>query len=415
MTTSDPLYVGSHLNSLSLEIKSTRIFRRPVSYAGARAEVPLGADAQDLAAHRETWGSPILSVADFVHAVSGSDLTGRGGAHIPVTWKLDAAREAGPGGTVVVNGAEGEPGSAKDAALLQLRPHLVIDGALAVAEAIEAREVVLWVHESATATRARVADAVRERGTELPVSVRMLLAPDGYVGGEASAVISAVGGGPALPAHSVDRARPWGDGAAVLVHNAETHARLGMLSLGHDPVETSLVTVAESSAPLRFTRRTVVEVHRLQTFASVLSGLGVTPPRAVLLGGMGGTWVEWRDLADLPMDPQELRRRGLSLGAGIIHLLPEGRDGLAESAAILDRLAVESARQCGPCVFGLPSLAASMHQAVRARRGGLLRRPSPRHDHKVVAASDLVVGRGACRHPDGAARMAMSAVEVFGS
>lgn len=415
MSTSDPLYVESALSASPLGIEATRIFRRPVSYSGDRAEVPLGADAQDLAHHREVWGSPILSAADFITAVSGSDLTGRGGAHIPAAWKLDAARAAGPGGTVVVNGAEGEPGSAKDASLLQLRPHLVLDGALAVAEAIDAREIVLWVHDSATATRARVADAVRERGGQLPVAVRILLAPDGYVGGEASAVISAVRGGPALPAHSRDRVRPWGDGPAVLVHNAETHARLGMLSLGHDPVATSLVTIAESSAPLRFTRRTVVEVHRLQTFAAVLSGLGVAPPSAVLLGGMGGTWVTWADLAGLPADPQELRRHGLSMGAGIIHLLPEGRDGLAESAAILDRLAAESARQCGPCVFGLPSLAASMHQAARARRGGLLRRPSPRHDHKVVAAGDLVVGRGACRHPDGAARMAMSALEVFGS
>jgi NADH:ubiquinone oxidoreductase subunit F (NADH-binding) len=263
---------------------------------------------------------------------------------------------------------------------------------------------VVWLHESATASRARIADAIRERRDELDVRVRMLLAPEGYVGGEASAVISAVRGGPALPQHSRDRARPWGDGPAVLVHNAETHARLGLLALGRNPVSTSLLTIAESAAPLEFTRRTVLESEAGMSFAEAISAAGAPSPQAVLLGGMGGTWVRWSDLADLPIDPWELRARGLSLGAGIVHLLPHGRDGLAESAAILDRVAAESARQCGPCIFGLPALADAVRRTARGRDGG-----------ETLRISGLLAGRGACRHPDGAARMAMSAQEVFGS
>ncbi len=379
-----------------------RIFDTPLAYAGTHGEVPLGAEAEGLRIHRARRGAPVMSPAMFIDAVEGSGLTGRGGAHIPATWKLAAAIEAGPGGTVVVNGAEGELASAKDAALLQLRPHLVLDGAIAVAEAIKAAEIVLWVHESARATRARLIDAVRERRGDIPVPVRLLLAPEGYVGGEASAVISAVRGGPALPRHSRDRARPWGEGPAVLVHNAETHARLGLLALGHDPVATSLVTVAESSAPLEFTRRTVMEVTRHQTFREALGAAGVMPPTAVLLGGMGGTWVAWADLANQPIDAQALRDSGLSLGAGIIHVLPAGRSGLAEAAVIADRLAQESARQCGPCVFGLPALA----DAVKSVADG-------RTDAKVTPLADLIAGRGACRHPDGAIRMVLSAMEVF--
>lgn len=386
------------------------IFAAPVVYAGSRAEVPLGAEAESLDHHRYKRGTTMIGGEDFAAALSGTGLTGRGGAHIPASWKLAAAAESGPGGTVVVNGAEGEPGSAKDAAVLQLRPHLVLDGALAVAEAIDAAEVVLWVHESATATRGRLADAVRERRGQLPMPVRLLLAPEGYVGGEASAVISGVRGKPVLPAHSRDRARPWGEGPAVLVHNAETHARLGLLSLGQDPVQTSIVTIAESSSPLNFTRRTVVEVSRHESFASILGGVGVPAPAAVLLGGMGGTWVRWADLANLVVDPDDLRNRGLSLGAGIVHLLPKGRDGLAESAAIADRLARESARQCGPCVFGLPALAKTLTSQARKSRS---KRASD--SAGVTRLADLIAGRGACRHPDGALRMALSAQEVFAS
>ncbi|MGA1661780.1 MAG: NADH-ubiquinone oxidoreductase-F iron-sulfur binding region domain-containing protein [Candidatus Nanopelagicales bacterium] len=381
-----------------------RLLVRPLVYPGAGCVVPLGADAEDLSLHRSRRGVPMLTPEEFAGAVSGSELTGRGGAHVPAAWKLTAARESGPGGTVVINGAEGEPGSAKDQALLQTRPHLVLEGALASAEAIQAHEIVVWVHESATASRARIADAIRERRDELDVRVRMLLAPEGYVGGEASAVISAVRGGPALPQHSRDRARPWGDGPAVLVHNAETHARLGLLALGRNPVSTSLLTIAESAAPLEFTRRTVLESEAGMSFAEAISAGGAPSPQAVLLGGMGGTWVRWSDLADLPIDPWELRAHGLSLGAGIVHLLPHGRDGLAESAAILDRVAAESARQCGPCIFGLPALADAVRRTARGRDGG-----------ETLRISGLLAGRGACRHPDGAARMAMSAQEVFGS
>lgn len=385
------------------------LLAHPLVYPGSGCALPLRADVEDLALHRARRGYPVLTGADFVDALSGSELTGRGGAHVPASWKLTAARDSGPGGIVVINGAEGEPGSAKDQALLQTRPHLVLEGALACAEAIRARELIIWVHESAEATRASLAAAVRERRDELTIPVRMLLAPEGYVGGESSAVISAVRGGPALPQHSRDRARPWGDGPAVLVHNAETHARLGILALGGNPVATSLITVAESSAPLHFTRRTVIEVPTHVPFADAVAMAGAPEPQAVLLGGMGGTWVRWSDLAGLPIDPWELRAQGLSLGAGIVHLLPRGRDGLKESVAILDLLAAESARQCGPCIFGLPALADAVRRTAKARtsRG--------RSSAETARISDLIAGRGACRHPDGAIRMAMSAQEVFGS
>ena len=385
------------------------LLAHPLVYPGSGCSMPMRADIEDLALHRARRGYPVLTGPAFVDALSGSELTGRGGAHVPASWKLNAARDSGPGGIVVINGAEGEPGSAKDQALLQTRPHLVLEGALAAAEAIRARELIIWVHESAEATRASLAAAVRERRDELTIPVRMLLAPEGYVGGESSAVISAVRGGPALPQHSRHRARPWGDGPAVLVHNAETHARLGLVALGGNPVATSLVTIAESSAPLNFTRRTVIEVPTDLRFADAVAIAGAPEPQAVLLGGMGGTWVRWSDLAELPIDPWEMRAQGLSLGAGIVHLLPQGRDGLKESVAILDHLAAESARQCGPCIFGLPALADAVRRTAKARTA------KGRSSEETQRISDLIAGRGACRHPDGAIRMAMSAQEVFGS
>ena len=62
--------------------------------------------------------------------VEASGLLGRGGAGFPVgrKWRAVAEHSAGDA-VVVVNGAEGEPRSAKDRVLMERRPHLVLDGA----------------------------------------------------------------------------------------------------------------------------------------------------------------------------------------------------------------------------------------------------------------------------------------------
>ena len=69
-------------------------------------------------------------------------------------------------------------------------------------------------------------------------------------------------------------------------------------------------------------------------------------------------------------------------------------------------MAGESAGQCGPCVYGLPAVAQDL-ELLAAGRGG----------HEVLARIEqrcgAVLGRGACRHPDGVVRLVRSALAVF--
>ena len=69
-------------------------------------------------------------------------LRGRGGAGFPTgrKWQTVAAYESPVyATTVVVNAAEGEPGSFKDRTLLRTNPYQVLEGALIAAHAVGRR------------------------------------------------------------------------------------------------------------------------------------------------------------------------------------------------------------------------------------------------------------------------------------
>jgi len=367
-----------------------------------------GVARHDLATHRAVYGELHRQSAEgLVAALEQVRLTGRGGGHFPAALKWKAVIGAGRGGTVVVNAAEGEPGCAKDAVLVQTRPHLVIDGLLAAMDAVDAADGVIWLHDGADASARSISRALVERASLHERPIRVLLAPARYLSGEATGIIRTLEGGPTLPRYVRNPAQPWTDGhRPVLVNNAETIARVGLVALrGADAyLATSLVTV------INHTYRAVLEVTSDRTIGDVLSAawqsLDGAPPQAVLLGGYGGSWVEGAKAVHLRVDVDALRAEGLSLGAGLIGPLPESACGLEESARLVRYLAGQSARQCGPCVFGLAAVAELASDLSGGRLGRKGRRNLDRFMHEIA-------GRGACRHPDGALRMYTSALQVF--
>jgi NADH:ubiquinone oxidoreductase subunit F (NADH-binding) len=77
-----------------------------------------------------------------------------------------------------------------------------------------------------------------------------------------------------------------------------------------------------------------------------------------------------------------------------------------ETARIVRYLALESAGQCGPCLNGLPRIAAALAEIAGGRA-----RPEAVAD--VERWSGLVAGRGACHHPDGTTSFVRSALRTF--
>ena len=371
--------------------------------AGVRPDgQPLGW-AEHLAVHGPLPDLGRRALRRHAEVLAGAGLRGRGGAGFPTARKLLAAERRG--GLLVANGTEGEPASRKDEALLQLSPHLVLDGAQLAGALMSAAEVVLGLH-SGSAARGAVEHALAVRADALPV--RIVEVPHRYVSGEASALTRAALGGPALPqVHDEPLAVRGPQRKPVVVLNVESLAGLALL-LRHGPDWYGSVGEPDEPGTLLLTvtagdvRGQVLEVPLGLPLGQALSAVGVRARdlQAVLVGGFFGSW--------LPVDPAlPLSHRGLAaaggvLGAGMVLGLEHGECGLRSTAEVLHYLAGQSAGQCGPCVNGMPALSA----AFGARVAG---QPAPQLDRYL----GLLPGRGLCHLPDGAVQLVSSALRVF--
>jgi NADH:ubiquinone oxidoreductase subunit F (NADH-binding) len=319
-----------------------------------------------------------------------------------------------PGAIVVANGAEGEPASAKDRTLLRAAPHLVLDGLALVGAAVDAMRAIVYVPSDLVPVMSR---AVAERRVRDRIAVEVVEAPDTFIAGEETAVVSRLSGGPALPLDKFTRIVESGvDGRPTVLNNVETMAHIALIArhgaqwfraagTDKDP-GTFLVTVSGA------VRRAGVHEHAYgETVGALLDAAdGVSAPvQAVLVGGYHGAWVPMPEAMDVAVSRESLAPYGAAPGAGVLVALPADACGLAATAQLLDYLANQSARQCGPCQFGLPRLAETFRQLATAPRAAA----TPRLVEEVQRLAALVDGRGACRHPDGTVRLLRSALSTF--
>ncbi len=376
---------------------------------------PLTAGTESYAAHVARLGPLPQGTRALIDVIERSDLRGKGGAGFPaaVKWRAVASQRVG-NPVVLANGGEGEPLSRKDRTLMEQRPHLVIDGALLAAGAVGAREVVLYVGADHTGAIRAMQRAAGERPAAERELLRVVSAPVRYVSGEETAAVNFVNTGIALPTSIPPRPYERGiDGRPTLVQNVETLAHAALIARSGDAWFRSLGVGGASGTTLisiggAVPQTMLIEAPQGTTVTDAVNAAGglTAETEAVLLGGYFGSWIPASTAWGLVIDAEGLRAGGYSLGCGVMAVLPAGRCGVVETAKILAYLAHESARQCGPCTFGLRAIAAATGRvaALTAADGDL--------DH-IKRWAGLLVGRGACRHPDGAAGLLGSALRVF--
>ena len=341
----------------------------------------------------------------IVSLLAEAGLTGRGGAGFSTATKVAAAHAHDA--ELVVNACDGELGACKDAWVVANRLGELIDGASEIADGAR---VTYAAHRGS-----ETAHLLRSAG------LRLLAVPPRYVSSEESAIVSLAQGGLARP---MTKRQPFvrggrdSDGRRIrpmVVLNAETvwraaqvsrHGATWFRSYGTpEQPGPRLVTVSTPS-----TRGVVVETAAGARVTDLLALAGGLPDDrgdsgAVLVGGLGGSFVRAGDVQGLRWSDADLARVGARTGPGVLEALDPRDCPLGFVDRCLTWAAGESAGQCGPCMFGLPALATDW-RALAA--GG---------DHaaydRVRARVGLLPGRGACRFPDGVAGFAGSALRVF--
>jgi NADH-quinone oxidoreductase subunit F len=323
--------------------------------------------------------------------IETSGLRGRGGAGFPTgtKWRTVAANLSPDLPTaVVVNAAEGEPGTFKDRALLRANPYAVVEGALIAAHAIGASEIVVALKASFTSERSRIEAAIAEMGEAgllSDVKASVITGPDEYLFGEETGLLEVIAGRAPLPriappyrrgvvevvehdddvdsasglAAHVEMAGPGPETVAppALVDNVETLANVpAILGRGSDWFRTC--GTAQSPGTIVCTvsgdvaRPCVREIALGTTVRAAIDEVadGASPDRAiraVLCGVSAGPLPP--ELLDTPLTYEDMAAAGSGLGTASLIVVGEGTDMTAVAAGVARFLAVESCGQCTPC------------------------------------------------------------------
>jgi len=376
--------------------------------------------------HRVLYPRPILSLDEFltrrggegiaaarqmepaaiIERILAAGLRGRGGAGFPtgLKWQTVAGNlTEAAASTVIVNGAEGEPGTLKDRTILRRNPYLVVEGALIAARAIGADLVIFGLKESFAGEVDRVREAIEEAedsGWSEEVELRVFEGPDEYLYGEESALLETIDGGWPFPRVVPTFRRGVHAGGDVnvaegpaLVNNTETLANVARIiargsawfrNLGTEQSPGTIVCTITGDTQ----RHGVGEVQMGTPLSEVIEDIGGGARegrtiKAVLAGVANG--IIPGDQLDTPVTYEALRAIGSGVGSGGFIVFDDTADMAAVAAGVARFLAVESCGQCEPCkIDGLTlarTLATISASEAREHDFGVLR-------HRLTTVAD---------------------------
>ncbi len=330
----------------------------------------------------------------IIERLEASGLRGRGGAGFPTgtKWRtMVENRSSTAPTTVVVNGAEGEPGTFKDRSILRRNPYHVLEGALVAARAVGADHVVVAMKGSFVQEVGRVRAAIAEAeatGWSDGVGLEVFEGPDEYLYGEETALLETIDGRYPFPriappfrrgiepvelrranataaigaSGRVEMAGPGGvtDAAPALVDNVETLANVARIiqrgaawfrTVGTDASPGTIVCTVTGST----VRHGVAEVIMGTPLRQVIDtiGGGALPGRtikAVMPGVANGLVTE--EHLDVGVSYEAMSAIGSGVGSGGFIVFDDTVDLAAVAAGVSRFLGVESCGQCTPCKLG---------------------------------------------------------------
>ena len=303
----------------------------------------------------------------IVEELKASGLAGLGGAGFPTGIKWEAvAREPGPR-YVVVNADEGEPGTIKDRYVMELRPHLMLEGMLVAMRFAEATEGFIYLREEYATARARLLGAIdelRSAGILDGLSIELVVGAGAYICGEETAMLESMEGRRGMPRLKPPFPSEVGYlGRPTLINNVETLAHIpAILRLGGEAwpkvrlwsVSGAVAVPGCYEAPVDVTLRELIDEH----CGGMLDGHALY---AYLPGGASGGILP-ASKGDIPLDFDTLQPYGCFIGSAAVVVLSD-RDKASKAAVNLMKFFHdESCGKCTPCRVGTAKAVTLMEQ-----------------------------------------------------
>ena len=326
---------------------------------------------QDLVSYMKEGGYAALSdlrVSGDWKAVQetvlASGLRGLGGAGFPSGKKWGFVRANAGTRYLAVNGDEGEPGTFKDRYYLERTPHLMFEGMLIAAWAVEAARCYIYMRDEYPAVleilRREIA-ALEGAGLVEPGYIELRRGAGAYICGEESAMIESIEGKRGLPRHRPPYVAQVGlFGRPTLVHNVETlHWVARVCREGPEILNTveknGRIGLRSYSVSGRVAKPGVYLLSAGSTIRDVIEAAGGMAEghrlKAYQPGGpSSGLLPAYMD--DIPLDFDTLQPHGTFIGSAAVVVLSQHDRARDAALNMLRFFEDESCGQCTPCRAG---------------------------------------------------------------
>jgi NADH:ubiquinone oxidoreductase subunit F (NADH-binding) len=288
---------------------------------------------------------------------------------------------------VVANGAEGEPGTFKDRAILRADPYQVIEGLVIAGFVVGATEGFVCTKEAYGPEAdglERASREMQEAGLCEGCSITIVRGPDAYLLGEEKAMLEVIEGRPPLPRvlapydHGLFAGGPnegWESSRAssglanpTVVNNVETLAHVTHI-LRDGPSQFRSHGTAESPGTIVVTvvgdvaHAGVAEVALGTPLREVVDAIGGPDSggRALkaVLSGVANPVISGAGL-DAPLSYEGLAKVGSGMGAAGLIVYRDDACMVEVARQVSHFLAVESCGQCLPCKEGSRKITAHL-------------------------------------------------------
>ncbi|CUI65676.1 NAD(P)H-dependent oxidoreductase subunit E [Cognatishimia activa] len=296
--------------------------------------------------------------------VLDAGLRGLGGAGFPSGKKWGFVRMNEGPRYLAVNGDEGEPGTFKDRYYLERTPHVMLEGMLIAAWAVEAEKAFIYMRDEYPAVLEilrREIKALEDAGIVEPGYIDLRRGAGAYICGEESAMIESIEGKRGEPRHRPPFVAQVGIfGRPTLVHNVETlhwickinregpaclnsvekNGRTGLRSYS---VSGRVKNPGVHLLPAGSTIDDIIEASGGMLDGHVFKAYQPGGPSSGLLPA---------HMNDIPLDFDTLQPHGTFIGSAAVVVLSD-QDSAKEAALnMLKFFEDESCGQCTPCRVG---------------------------------------------------------------